>query len=166
MSLEIGFTKNQSNTQYAPLAVLLAHYQTNRILEPLERVQMGMKTRDFSPADKLKQMMVSMLAGCETISEVNTKLDAEVALAAVGQWSHFTDQSNLSRLLDKLTLKQIDQIRTATTSIWRTTSSSCQHDWRGHLWLDFDLSGLPCSPKAQASQKGYFSDKKMCRVAN
>ena len=131
MSLEIGFTKNQVNTQYAPLAVLLADYQTNRTLEPLESVQRGMKTRDFSPADKLKQMMVSMLAGCETISEVNTKLDAEVALAAVGQWSHFSDQSNLSRLLDRLTLKQIDQIRSATTGVWRTTSRSGQHDWQG-----------------------------------
>jgi hypothetical protein len=28
-----------------------------------------------------------------------------------------------------------------------------------YLWLDYDLSGLPCSLQAEASQKGYFSDK-------
>lgn len=146
MSIEIGLTKKESNTQYAPLAVLLAHYQTNRTLDPLKKVQIGMKTRDFSPGDKLEQVLVSILAGCETISEVNSKLDGEVALAAAGGWSHFTDQSNLSRLLDGLTLKQIDQIREATTAIWRVNSQTCQHDWRRYLWLDFDLSGLPCSP--------------------
>ena len=166
MSIEIGFTKKEINTQYAPLAVLLAHYQTNRTLEPLEKVRIGMKKRDFSPVDKLEQVLVSILAGCETISEVNTKLDAEINLAAVGGWSHFTDQSNLSRTLDALTLKQIVQIRQATTSIWRLNSRTCQHDWRGHLWLDFDLSGLPCSPRAEESQKGYFSGKKTSMDAN
>ena len=160
MSIEIGFTKKHINTQYAPLAALLAHYQTNLTLEPLGKVPFSMKKRDFSPIDKLEQILVSILAGCETISEVNTRLDAETHLAKVGKWSHFTDQSNLSRMLDGLTLKQIDQIRHATTSIWRMNSKTNQHDWRGYLWLDFDLSGLPCSPRAEESQKGYFSDKK------
>lgn len=72
----------------------------------------------------------------------------------------------MSRMLDGLTLKQIDQIRYATTSIWRINSKTCQHDWRGHLWLDFDLSGLPCSSRAEESQKGYFSDKKTSLDAN
>ena len=166
MGIEIGITKKHINTQYAPLAALLAYYQTNRTLEPLEKVSFAMKKRDFSPKDKLEQILVSILAGCETISEVNTRLDAEIHLAAVSEWPHFTDQSNLSRMLDGLTLKQIDQIRHATTSIWRINSRACQHDWRGHLWLDFDLSGLPCSSRAEESQKGYFSGKKTSLDAN
>jgi hypothetical protein len=166
MGIEIGFTKNQINTHYAPLAVLLAHYQNKRTLAPLAQVSLGMKTRVFRPLDKLVQILVSILAGCETISEVNTKLDGERHLAAVGGWPRFTDQSNLSRLLDRLTLKQIDQLRQATTSIWRRNSCTGQHDWRGYLWLDFDLSGLPCSPRAEASQKGYFSGKKTLLVAS
>lgn len=166
MSIEIGLTKKYINTQYAPLAALLAHYQTNRILEPLEKVAFAMKKRVFTPIDKLEQIFVSILAGCETISEVNTKLDAEIHLANIGEWPYFTDQSNLSRMLDELTQKQIDQIRHATTSIWRTNSRTYQHDWRGYLWLDFDLSGLPCSPRAEESQKGYFSGKKTSLDAN
>jgi hypothetical protein len=54
----------------------------------------------------------------------------------------------------------IEQLRTATTAIWHSLSQTRQHDWRGFLLLDFDLSGLPCSPRAEASQKGYFSGKK------
>lgn len=160
MAIEIGLTNDLSNTQYAPLAALSARYQQNHTLEALEQVQMAMKKRDFSPTDKLKQVFLSILAGCETLSQVNTRLEAEVGLAAVWGWEHFADQSTLSRTLDALTLKQIESLRQATTAIWRTHSLTQTHNWHGYLWLDFDLSGLPCSARAEESQKGYFSDKK------
>lgn len=160
MSLEIGLTEGPTNTQYAPLAALFALYQAQNRLEPLAQVQISMKTRDFSPADKLQQVLLSILAGCETLSEVNVRLKPEVGLARVWGWPRIADQSTLSRLLDVLTLKQIEQLRQVTLSIWKAHSLTERHDWRGYLWLDFDLSGLPCSPRAEESQKGYFRDKK------
>jgi hypothetical protein len=160
MTIEIGFTDELTNTQYAPLAVLSALYQRNSVLDPLGQVQIPMKIRDFSPADKLNQVFLSILAGCETLSEVTTKLKPERGLAAVWGWERFADQSSLSRTLDVLTLKQIDQLRQSTTTIWLAHNQTRAHDWRGFLWLDFDLSGLPCSPLAEESQKGYFSGKK------
>lgn len=160
MNIEIGFTNELTNTQYAPLAVLCAHYQQNHVLEPLKQVQIPVKTRDFSPADKLIQVLVSILASCGPLYEVNTRLRCEPGLAAIWGWSHFADQSSLSRTLDALTLKQIEQLRQSTAQIWQACSRVKSHDWRGYLWLDFDLSGLTCSPRAQESQKGYFSGKK------
>lgn len=160
MNLEFDLTDNYCNTQYAPLAALSAHYQHNQLLAALEKVDLRMKTRDFSPVCKLKQVLVSILAGCETLTAFNSQLDGEVGLAAIWSWPRFADQSTLSRTLDGLTLMNIAQLRTATTSIWRSISHTRQHDWRGFLLLDFDLSGLPCSPRAEASQKGYFSGKK------
>lgn len=160
MTIEFGFTDEQINTQYAPLAVLLAHYREHQVLNALDQVQIPMKKRDFTPTDKLKQVLVSILASCATLSEVNSRLKAERQLARVWDWTRFVDQSNLSRTLDVLTLKQIDQLRRGTTDIWRSRSRTKAHDWRGYLWLDFDLSGLPCSLRAEESQKGYFSDKK------
>lgn len=160
MKIEFGLTDGPFNTQFAPLAALLAHYQQNQVLAPLENVALQMKTRDFSPVSKLKQVLVSTLAGCETLTAFNSELDGEVDLAAIWGWERFADQSTLSRTLDALTLMNIEQLRTATTAIWRSISLTRQHDWRGFLLLDFDLSGLPCSPRAEASQKGYFSGKK------
>lgn len=160
MNLEFDLTDNYCNTQYAPLAALSAHYQHNQLLAALEKVDLRMKTRDFSPVCKLKQVLVSILAGCETLTAFNSQLDGEVGLAAIWGWPRFADQSTLSRTLDGLTLMNIVQLRTATTSIWRSISHARQHDWRGFLLLDFDLSGLPCSPRAEESQKGYFSGKK------
>jgi hypothetical protein len=160
MTFEIGFTKELTNSQYAPLAALCAHYQQNHLLEPLAGVEIPMRERDYTSADKLIQVLLSILAGCMTLSEVNGRLKPELRLATVWGWDQFADQSSLSRTLDALTLKNIEQLRGSTTTIWRTRSQIKEHDWRSYLWLDFDLSGLPCSPQAQESQRGYFSDKK------
>jgi deoxyribodipyrimidine photolyase len=105
MDIKIGFTKELTNTSYAPLAALFAHYQLNNLLEPLQQVAIPMQTRDFDPHSKLKQVLVSILAGCETLSEVNPNLKQEHVLAQVLEIPRITDQSGLSRTLDALTLK-------------------------------------------------------------
>jgi len=160
MTMTFGLTDELCNTQYAPLAALCAHYQKNQVLTPLERVIINQKKRDFSPTDKLIQVFLSILAGCTTLSEVNTQLDSENDMAALWGWERFADQSCLSRTLDALTLKQVQQLRQATTDIWHTHSQIPAHDWRGYLWIDYDLSSLPCGPQAEKSQKGYASGKK------
>jgi len=160
MTIELDLTDGPCNTQYAPLAALCAHYQQNQVLAALEEVQIGQKKRDFSPIDKLVQMMLSVFAGCTTISEVNTRIKSETGMAAIWGWDRVADQSSLSRTLGVLSLKHLEQLRYATTQIWRTHSQIPHHDWRGHLWIDYDLSSLPCGPQAEKSQKGYASGKK------
>lgn len=166
MPIEFGLTDECINTKYAPLAALSVLYQHERRLQPLDSVEIAMKTRDFTPIDKLCQVLISILAGCETISEVNTRLKPEVGLAQIWHWDRFADQSCLSETLDALTQMNIDQLRGAVTDIWHSQSRIVHHDWRGHLYLDFDLSGLPCGKQAEKSQKGYFSGKKTSPVAN
>jgi hypothetical protein len=160
MSIEIGLTEQAINTQYAPLAALLYRYQQQNMLKALNQIEIGMKVRDISGVGKLIQVMLSILGGCETLSEVNTKLTSEVYLAKLGPWPRFVDQSSLSRTLDALSLKNIEQLRQANQQIRHHYGQTSQHDWRKYLWLDFDLSGLPCGPQAEESQKGYFSEKK------
>lgn len=160
MTFELSLTDGLTNTNFAPLAALSAHYQQNQRLKPLPEVLIPIRTRDFRPADKLRQVLMSILAGCRTLFEVNTALKQEQVLAALWQWERFADQSTLSRTLDALTQMNIEQLRTVIGAIWQPQSQVRHHDWRGYLWLDFDLSGLPCGPRAEASQKGYFSGKK------
>ena len=160
MTIKFGLTTQHINTQYAPLAALLAHYQQNQVFKPLNQLTIPMKSYEFTPTDKLLQVFVSVLAGCQTLSEVNQRLKSERLLAYLSGWSHFADQSGLSRTLDGLTLTNIEQLRTAVGQISASLSQVRQHDWRGLLWLDFDLSGLPCGKRAEASQKGYISGKK------
>ena len=154
------------NTQYVPLAALSVHYQQQGMLTGLSQVLIPMKERDFSAADKLPQVLLSILSGCTTLSEVNPRLKSELGLTSVWGWERFADQSSLSRTLDALTLMNIEQLQAAVTQMWRAHSLTLAHDWRGYLWLDFDLSGLPCGKRAQASQKGYFSGEKTPPGAN
>ncbi len=166
MSIEFGLTKELVNTQYAPLAALIFHFEHTQRLNPLDWVLIPIKTRDFSPTSKLKQVLFSMLAGCEYLAEVNIKLKPEQVLAQVCHLDRISDQSTLSRTLDALTLMNIDQLRAAVTTIWQQDSQTLAHDWRGFLWFDFDLSGLPCGKQAQEGKKGFFSGKKTSLVAN
>lgn len=166
MSIEFDLTPEICNTQYAPLAALMVRYQHQKTLSPLEEVKIPIKTYAYSPACKLEQVLWSILAGCETLTEFNLKIRPEQMLAKAYGLEEFTDQSNLSRMLDALTLMNIEQLKQAIDQIWQSHSQIQTHDWRGFLWLDFDLSGLPCGKGAQKSQKGYFSGKKTSRVAN
>jgi hypothetical protein len=111
MTVEIGFTEELINSQYAPLAALSAFYQQHHLLEPLTEVEIPMRKRDFPSADKLIQVLLSILTGCQTLSEVNGRLKPELGLANVWSWDRFADQSSLSRTLDALTLKNIEQLR-------------------------------------------------------
>lgn len=164
MGIEITVNESKVETEkwtnFAGLAVLMADYHRKGRLSGLESLDGIMQKREFSVSDKLIQVLMSMLMGCETLSAANGKFAQSKELAQVLGWERFADQSSLSRTLDALTLKQIASLRQSTTAIWREASQTMQRDWRGYLWLDFDLSGLPCAAQAEASQKGYFSEKK------
>jgi hypothetical protein len=166
MTLKIDFTDEFCNTQYAPLAVLSAHYQQKQVLEPLRTVTSGQKKRDYPAFDKLCQILLSILSGCETLNEVNSKLRSEVGLAQIWSMKRIADQSTLSRTLDALSLEQIEDLRGAVTQIWRQMGQTPGHNWRGYLWLDYDLSSLPCGKQAEASQKGFVSGKKTSPAVN
>lgn len=163
MQIDFRLTKESFNTQYAPLGLLLALYKQKQVLNPLENVKTKTKIIKFSTADKLEQVFVSILAGCDTLSEVNIKLKGD-PLAHAGGWGEFADQSTLSLALDSLTLMNIEQLRVVTGQIWQNYGETFKHDWRGFLWLDYDLSGLPCGRQADGGKKGYFSEKKRNRT--
>lgn len=160
MNMHFGFTDETFNTQYAPLGMLLALYQQKQVLKPLEEVITTAKIVHFSLADKLEQVLTSILSGCDTLSEVNSKLRGDLPLAKAGGWAGFADQSTLSLALDALSQMNLEQLRAATTQIAQRYGQTPRHDWRGFLWFDYDLSGLLCSQGAEGSAKGYFSGKK------
>lgn len=166
MKLQFGLTQEFTNTQYAPLAALLAYYEAEKALEPLQSVTAATRVGDFTLAEKLEQSLLSILIGCEYISMVNTKLRPEQKLAQVKRISHFADQSTLSRTLDGLTQMNLSQLEVAVRQISDRCSRTRQHDWRAFLELDFDLSALPCGQQAEGGQKGYASGKKTALYAN
>ncbi len=153
MSIQFGRTSNLVDTQYAPVAAMICYYEAQKVLEPLQSVT-------EKGDNKLDKVVLSILTGCRTISEAKTKLRPERKLAQVKRIDSFADQSTLSRRLDQLSQMNLSDLERIVRQISQRCSRSRQHDWRGFLELDFDLSGLPCGKQAEKSGKGHFSGKK------
>ena len=166
MGIEFGLTTGPFNTKYAPLAALGWHFQVRERLKPLEKVQDEVGKPEFSLADKLIQILVSILANCEYICEVNSRLRSERKLAQAWGFGRFLEQSSLAIALNRLNRMKLSQLEQAVQVIWSESSQALGHDWRGILWFDLDLSGLICGKGAEGSQKGYFSGKKTLLDAN
>jgi len=163
MVIAFGVTTDSTNTKFAPLVTLAAYYQAQNILGPLQSVTSAAKRGDFTLPDKLMQLFLSIMSGCEYIVEVNTKLHCEQNLAQVNRIFRFADQSTLAMALNELSQMNLDQLWVATRQISDRCSQMRRHDWRGFLALDFDLSGLLCGKRAEGSEKGFFSGKKTLR---
>lgn len=166
MAIEFGLTNELVNTQFAPLAALADYYEGQEILAPLQLVTPVTAKRDYPLANQLTQILLSILAGCEYLSVITTRLRPERKMAQLYRIDGFANQSTLSRTLDGLTLTNLDQLEAAVRDISRRCSRTHRHDWRGFLQLDFDLSGLPCGPQAQGAQRGYFAGKKTALAGN
>lgn len=160
MRLEFGTTDVLTNTQFAPVAALMTYYKAQKVLEPLQSVTSGPQKGGFTLAEKLEQVIWSILTGCQYISVVNTRLRPERLLAQVKCIDRFAEQSTLAIALNELTQMNLGQLESAVRQIGHRSSRTLHHDWRGFLLLDFDLSGLPCGKQAEGSTKGYFSGKK------
>lgn len=166
MSIDLGLSDSDRNTNYAPLGVLGYKYRQLGMLEPLSQVKPSMKTVRYDSQTKLEQLVVSLLSGCRYLSEVNRKLKPETRLSQVWQFPGFADQSQLSRYLDGLSEQNIVELRRAVGAIWQSHSQLLRHDWRRRLTVDLDLSGLPCSKRSEGASKGYISGKKIKQVVN
>jgi hypothetical protein len=153
MSIQFGRTDQLTDTQFAPVVALMDYFQAQKVLEPLQSVT----EKDENTLD---QVILSILTGCKTISEVNTKLRPERRFAQVKRIDCFADQSTLSRGLDRLSQMNLTDLERFVRQTSDRCSRTRRHDWRGFLGLDFDLSGLPCGKQAEKSEKGHFSGKK------
>ena len=126
-----------------------------------EHVQLGGKTIDQAPHQKLLDVVVSMLADCSSLKQINTRLRPDTTLAAAWGRDVFADQSTISRTLDAFTPATVAQLRTAVERLYVREGRALHHPFDQELlFLDIDLTGLPAGRHAEASTKGYFSGKK------
>ncbi len=164
MEIEFGLTEGPFNTKYAPLAALGAYFEANRTLKSLDKVQLEGQKRGIAAAEKLKQILIGILAGCEYISEVDNRLGSEGGLVRAWGLEGYLERSSLALVLNQLSRMNLDQLERSVGQIWQAHSRALQHDWRGFLMLELDLSGLPSGKGAEGAEKGYFSGKKSHRT--
>jgi len=144
-----------------------AFLQQQDFFAPLhEHVQLGGKTVLHEPHQKLLDVVVSLLADCSSLKQINTRLRPDTALAAAWRRVLLADQSTLSRTLDAFTPVTVAQLRTAVERLDVREGRALHHPFDQELlFLDIDLTGLPAGRHAEASTKGYFSGKKPSRAS-
>jgi hypothetical protein len=166
---QFGLKKLDHYTQYAPLVALGFYVRETDLLSPLlSRLQFPSHLHTQDPAAAVVDIWVSILAGCRSISQVNTKIRPDLVLAQAWGRPCFCEQSTLARVLDACRSEQVQQLRAGVTGVYRWLGRAPYHPWGSPdpLLVDIDLTGLPAGRQAEGSTRGYFSEKKGPAVAS
>jgi hypothetical protein len=168
MTTKIRLISMSEETGFAPLGVLGYCLTRTKFLAPLfTELSLPLKKIDHTPNDKLLDVLVSILAGCRAIYQVNARLRPDLALAQAWGRAHFASQANLARTLDAFTAENVVQLRRGSETLFRRESRTLRHNFEQEwLWLDIDLTPLPASKHAQGSTKGKISGKKTAMAVN
>ena len=164
----IRLTKMPQDTNFAPLGVLgYCLARTNFLAPVFADLALPMKEVDHAPTAKLLDVLVSILAGCRAISQVNTRIRPDLALAHAWGRERFAEQSNLTRTLDAFTDEHVTQLRQGNEALFRRESRVLRHNFaQGWLWLDIDLTSLSASKHAEGSTKGKIGGEKTSMGVN
>ena len=149
-------------TGCATLAAIGIKLRELNVFQPIQQsVQIAQKTIKDSPADKLYDAFISLLAGAHGLVEINTRLRADGALQRAFGRSRCAEQSVVQDTLNACTPENVQQMEHALDAIYRQHSQGYQHDYEADFQiLDVDMSGLPCGPKAAFATKGYFAKQR------
>lgn len=159
MEVRIVLEPLPTHTQYVPLAVLGYCLTRTSFLAPVwDVLEWPMKIRQHRPQEKLQDLLVSILAGNETVSQINTRLRPDLTLSAAWQRQQFAEQSTIARTLDALGMSQLQQLRQGGQGLFRQHSQTMHHDFARHwLMIDLDPTGLLASRHAEGSRRGYIA---------
>jgi len=161
MSISIRRIELKEQTNFVPLGVLGYCLTRTHYFDPLfSEVRLPLKTVLHAPQDKLLDLLVSILAGCRSVAQVNTRIRPDLVLAQAWNRPRFAEQSSLMRTLDIFDAVGLSQLRQGSETLFRRESRTLTHDFgRDWLWLDIDLTPLPISKHAEGSSKGHMGEK-------
>ena len=158
----ISLAPLEGMTQFAPLVALGFFVRDQDLLSPIRsRLKFSQATHTEYPIEALIEVWLSILAGCRSVWQINTKIRPDPVLAQAWGREQFAEQSTVARVLDSCQAEQVAQLRQGVESIYRWLGQAPQPQREvGELLIDIDLTGLPAGRQAEGSCKGYFSQKK------
>ena len=144
------------------LAALGLRLRSLDLFGPIRRtVRIAQKTVKHTPAQKLYDAFILLLAGGHGLVEINTRLRSDPALQLAFGRTACAEQAVVQETLDACTPDNVAQLEQAVGEVYRRYSRGYRHDYAAS-WqvLDADMSGLPCGPKAAFATKGYFAKQR------
>lgn len=158
----VSLAKLENMSLFAPLVALGYYVREQDLLAPIfSRLCFEQPTHVKHPEAALLDLWVSILAGCHSVSHVNTRIRPDGMLAQAWGRPCFYEQSTLARVLDSCREEQVSQLHAGVEAVYRWIGQAPCHPWSvAPLLIDIDLTGLPAGRQAEGSTKGYFSGKR------
>lgn len=156
------------DTEYSPhasLAALVAHVKSRGIFDQVRGgIHLAQKTVKDSSQDKVQDILLALLAGTQSLVQLNTLLRQDVGLQRAAGRTRAAEQSVAQQTLDAATEANVAELQQVLTTLLQQHGQGTHHRFRWQwLILDVDLTGLPAGKRAEGSVKGYFSDPRQRR---
>jgi len=158
-------TTNQEKRHFTPRATLVAiglKVQQLGIFQPIAaQVQIAQKVVKYTPAQKLLDALIAILAGAHGLVEANKRVRPDRALQHAFGRNGCAEQSVISQTLNACTSENVQEMYQAMQAIYQRHGQGYRHDYeRGLQLLDVDMTGQPCGKKAAFATKGYFAKQR------
>jgi hypothetical protein len=146
-------------SQRSALVVIGLKLQAIHLFEPIATgVHIPQKVVQYTPAQKLQDAFISILAGSHGLVETNKRVRPDHALQRAFGRAACAEQSTISETINCATEQNVTELQGAVKTIYQRFSHGYPHDY-AKQWqiLDADTSGLPAGKKAELCTKGYFA---------
>ena len=150
-------------TPRAPLCALGEVLRVREVFQPLhDVVHIGQKTVVYRPTDKLVFVVLGMLSGAETVSEIQSKVRPDLGLLGAFGYASCADASVIQQTLDASTEATVASLEVALEAVRRRQGQMrgvSSGGKPGLICVDIDLSALPIGKHAEGAKKGYVAKK-------
>ena len=144
-------------TPQAPLCALGEVLRVREVFQPLhDLVAIDQKTVVYSPMNKLVFVVLGMVCGAETVSEIQSKVRPDRGLLGAFGYERCADASVIQQTLDASTQETVASLESALGEVRRRQSQRYGVSSVGkadHLCVDIDLSALPIGPACRGCQE-------------
>ncbi|MHC4397942.1 MAG: transposase [Planctomycetota bacterium] len=165
--INLGFNREEiQECSHTSLAALGPVIESRRLFAPIyEQVKIDQKKIFYSPNDKLIFVVLGILSGVESVSDINYDLRPDKPVLSAFGFDSCADQSVIQDTIDACQVENVIQLEGALLQIFcqQNKSQALLFDAlveSRETTIDMDLSGLPASKNAEGSSKGYFSKRR------
>ena len=144
---------------HASLATVGIWMEEHRIWKQIEEcVQIRQKVIQHRPSDKLKDLLVNILAGGDAVADINNRLRVDRAMQLAFGRKACAEQSTISETLNASTGANVLELAGALKAIYQAHGQGYRHEYGSRCQiLDIDLSACLAGKQAEGATKGYFS---------
>jgi len=121
-------------------------------------LHLRMKAVKYSPQDKMKELICSIVAGCEHTVSINHRLVPDTALARelIGK-DRFADQSGINRLIHAFTEENLAELEQVFEQDYMRNGRAWRLPSDETVVVDLDMTGFRVQGKTyEGAEKGYI----------